>query len=563
MKSNYYYKKMSIVLSFIMFIFTSFIFILVVNRLNILYSVENLNNLLKLQIENIEPHNLDIENYVADFSYLYDDDDINIEVVDLATGEIYDYYGLGNNYDYNIIFQYYSNHDYYVKISRNLYINEENIYIWDLWSDDYLLILSKDIKINMMNYKYIVIIYFLISFFILWLNIKLTNKSLSYSEKYFRDVILKMKEHIIDNKKYDFNKLFSNDMDISNKHIVSIIDATENIKKRNIDIENIISSMQEGLLLIDEDFRILFINNKGKHILRLNGDLNNKKLTNLYRNKKLKNFLEKIKIEKESKAIDLKNNDNVMRFFINKNSKGYVILIYDVTHIVKLEKMSNEFTSNITHELKTPITSIHGFAELVSMKIVTDYNQILDYNNKILSESKRLIDLVDDILKLAYIENYIENEHKIINFKDMFSYVFEILQNDIKEKNIRFGINGNAIFLASEDKIYELIFNLVSNAIKYNIENGTIYVDIFKNENNFGFKITDTGIGIPEKYNDRIFERFYRIDKSRTSKVSGTGLGLSIVKHIIEIYNGSITIVNENRGTTFIVVLDGSMIYNF
>lgn len=226
------------------------------------------------------------------------------------------------------------------------------------------------------------------------------------------------------------------------------------------------------------------------------------------------------------------------------------------------EQIRQQFSANVSHELKTPLTSISGFAEILKNG-GTDEKTTIDFATTIYTESQRMISLVNDIIKLSKLdENSISQEKEELSLKKVTEEVFIVLSNSAKRKNVELklsGIAGNIKGVPSV--IYEMIYNLVENAIKYNKENGFVTVQIEscpkQNPDSPGikFSVSDCGIGIPKTETERIFERFYRVDKSRSKDSGGTGLGLSIVKHGALYHNAKVSVSStEGKGSTFTIV---------
>ena len=228
-----------------------------------------------------------------------------------------------------------------------------------------------------------------------------------------------------------------------------------------------------------------------------------------------------------------------------------------IENLKETEKIRREFTANISHELKTPLTSINGFAEMIESGIAKD-EDIVKFAKIIHKEGNKLLELIDSIIKLSQIDDIsIKRDFSQI---DLFSITKHILSNveiNAKEKDITIDLIGEPTTIKGNQRMIEdLILNLVDNSIKYNKPKGKIFIEITSDNRWCIFKIRDTGIGIPENYQNRVFERFYRIDKSRSKKVEGTGLGLSIVKHTVEYHCGKIYLSSiEGEGTTIEIKL--------
>lgn len=232
------------------------------------------------------------------------------------------------------------------------------------------------------------------------------------------------------------------------------------------------------------------------------------------------------------------------------------------------EELRKQFTANVSHELKTPLTSISGFAEILKNG-GTDEKTTKDFAGTIYEESQRMISLVNDIIKLSKLdEKSISLEKEPIELLGLSKEIAKILSASAKAKNIKLDVHGDSgKIMGVQPVIYEMIYNLIDNAIKYNVQNGTVEVTVKEEKpekgHTFGNKtvisVSDTGIGIPKNEQDRVFERFYRIDKSRSKELGGTGLGLSIVKHAAKFHDAAINLYSkEGEGSTFTITFPGN-----
>lgn len=232
------------------------------------------------------------------------------------------------------------------------------------------------------------------------------------------------------------------------------------------------------------------------------------------------------------------------------------------------EELRKQFTANVSHELKTPLTSISGFAEILKNG-GTDEKTTKDFAGTIYEESQRMISLVNDIIKLSKLdEKSISLEKEPIELLGLSKEIAKILSASAKAKNIKLDVHGDSgKIMGVQPVIYEMIYNLIDNAIKYNVQNGTVEVTVKEETpekgHTFGNKtvisVRDTGIGIPKNEQDRVFERFYRIDKSRSKELGGTGLGLSIVKHAAKFHDATINLSSkEGEGSTFTITFPGN-----
>ena len=233
---------------------------------------------------------------------------------------------------------------------------------------------------------------------------------------------------------------------------------------------------------------------------------------------------------------------------------GKVAVVQDITDIKKLENMRSNFVANVSHELKTPLTSIKGFAE--TLKYVEDENKRIQFLNIIDDEAERLTRLINDILTLSDIEAQKEQKNVQFNLSEVIENVYDLMKNTADKKNITLTILENhSIYLnGDKDKFKQMLINLVDNAIKYSEDKDSVFVGSKKVQDNCIIWVEDTGTGIPKKHLQRLFERFYRVDKARSRAKGGTGLGLAIVKHIVMNFNGTIEVESvEGEGSKFII----------
>ena len=229
-------------------------------------------------------------------------------------------------------------------------------------------------------------------------------------------------------------------------------------------------------------------------------------------------------------------------------------LLKENEEVLNASKVRQEFTSNVSHELKTPLHVISGYAELIKEGIVKD-SDVKEFGEKIYSEASRMSKLVEDIMKISKLESDKTIEKTQLKLKNIVVAIVDSLMIEADKKNIKFKLSLNDCSISGNyDSIYSLIFNLVDNAIKYNKTNGKITIKLQEVSNNVILSVKDTGIGIPKEDLDRIFERFYRVDKSRSKDSGGTGLGLAIVKHSLIVNNATIKVESElKKGSTFTV----------
>ncbi|PTE93658.1 PAS domain-containing sensor histidine kinase [Staphylococcus equorum] len=237
-----------------------------------------------------------------------------------------------------------------------------------------------------------------------------------------------------------------------------------------------------------------------------------------------------------------------------KNLYGMVIVMHDITNLKKLENLRREFVANVSHELKTPITSIKGFAETLLDGAKNDEQALDDFLQIISKESNRIETLVFDLLDLSHVEQQSEIETEYISLSHIAELTIKNMQTIAESKDITIvnEVTPDIVIDANNDKVSQVVINLLSNAISYSKESDEVIVRVYKEGNKRILEVEDFGMGISEEDQKHIFERFYRVDKARSRDSGGTGLGLSITKHIMEAHNGRINVISSpNEGSTF------------
>lgn len=333
------------------------------------------------------------------------------------------------------------------------------------------------------------------------------------------------------------------------------------LKREKEKITLITDNMVEGMILLDSDYSVLSVNRSAAKLLKLSPDqYNHKKITQMTINEKLLELLHSLN-EKDSVRGVIEEESRFFRVFINKSDHngeyGIIILLVDVTEIIQNEEIRRDFSANVSHELKTPLTTIKGFGEMLENGIITSPDDIKKYGGTIYRESERLLLLINDIIRLSEIEEHTSEETERINVLETAKDVQEFLQNKADKHNVTLDVSGDPAEIEGNcNYITELLLNLTDNAIKYNNDGGNVWLKVIDNKNEVVISVKDNGIGIGTEDQGRIFERFYRVDKSRSKETGGTGLGLSIVKHIVAYHHGSLDIKSEiNKGTEITVIL--------
>ena len=333
------------------------------------------------------------------------------------------------------------------------------------------------------------------------------------------------------------------------------------LKREKEKITLITDNMVEGMILLDSDYSVLSVNRSAAKLLKLSPDqYNHKKITQMTIHEKLLELLYSLK-EKASVRGVIEAENRFFRVFINKSDYngeyGIIILLVDVTESMQNEEIRRDFSANVSHELKTPLTTIKGFGEMLENGIITSPDDIKKYGGTIYRESERLLLLINDIIRLSEIEEHTSEETEQINVLEIAKDVEEFLENKADKHNVTLDVSGDPAEIEGNcNYITELLLNLTDNAIKYNNDGGNVWLKVIDNKNEVIISVKDNGIGIGTEDQGRIFERFYRVDKSRSKETGGTGLGLSIVKHIVAYHHGNIDITSElNKGTEITVIL--------
>ena len=339
----------------------------------------------------------------------------------------------------------------------------------------------------------------------------------------------------------------------------------EELSNRVDTIETITESMEEGLILIDSSGMIISANNSASMIF---GDsINKRNVAHICRDDDFQDAVNQC-IEGKNAEARMKRGDKIYTVFFSPvfttehtyaggntqestHTRGAVILFHDGTESYRAEKQRHEFSANVSHELKTPLTTISALSEMIAQDIVKK-EDIKNFAGRITEQSGRLLVLIDDIIRLSEFDEGKANRDATVF--DLWELA-EIVINSLRDNagGIEIELTGERFDITANNRmIDELLYNLIDNGVKYNNKNGKVTINLKKDENErCWISVSDTGIGIGNEHHQHIFERFYRVEKSRSKKTGGTGLGLSIVKHITEYYNGSVEIESiEGSGTT-------------
>lgn len=400
-------------------------------------------------------------------------------------------------------------------------------------------------------------------------------------EKNFQLILEKIINYSNLISKGNFQKsVFDSSLDYLNPHISSTFqdlssnlnDVFSSLEKEKIELEAILDAMSEGVIVVSSNGVITLINNSAQQMFQLDESYLEKPYWEMIRNKQLHELITE---SLESKN-EIKKEINVIypeeKFYfantisLDKPSEEIIAVIFDITEFKKLEKIKADFIANVSHELRTPLTSIKGYSETLEDGAFENADEKKQFLKIISKNTDRLISIVSDLLILSELESkdsfFAESSNEdfeSINMNEIIKQTLASLNKKINDKQIEESveleqnlpqIKGIKFFLE------QMFTNLIDNAVKYNKEGGKVGIKSFVNKNYVVIKISDTGIGIPKDHQDRIFERFYRVDKNRSREIGGTGLGLSIVKHIVLVHGGTISIVSEEgKGSEFTIEL--------
>ena len=343
-----------------------------------------------------------------------------------------------------------------------------------------------------------------------------------------------------------------------NKQHKQITRQMQDLRRMSDEFEQITNSMNEGLVLLDDKGTTLSINAAAKKLFGVDSDVVGRNFLTVDRSADMRHAIEKALNGKHGEFRE-ERNGNEYQFVVNRTESegktvGVVILCFDVTETAFAERNRKEFTANVSHELKTPLQSIIGSAELLENGLVKPEDTERFVGN-IKKEASRLVALINDIIRLSQLDEDSEPATESVDLYELSKEVIEVLSVSAAKRQVNLEIEGESCIIKGIRRyLYEIIYNLCDNAIRYNKENGKVVIDVSQKDGNTVLSVTDTGIGIPAEHQSRIFERFYRVDKSHSKETGGTGLGLSIVKHAVGYHDGTIKLDSKvNEGTVFTV----------
>ena len=335
----------------------------------------------------------------------------------------------------------------------------------------------------------------------------------------------------------------------------------QTLKRKQDEFEQITGNMKEVLVLLDHTGRIISINPAAKTLFGIGNFCVGEDFLTIDRKQNMRLALEKANAQGHADFRTKKNGReyqfDLSRIDSDGKNHGMVILAFDITEQVNAEKHRQEFTANVSHELKTPLQSIIGSAELMENGIVKA-EDVPRFVGHIRKEASRLVFLIDDIIRLSQLDEGAEMPREDVSLRVLSEEVCETLADAAKLKDVFLEVAGDdGVITGVRRLLYEVVYNLCDNAIKYNNQGGHVKVSVAEEQESVQISVSDTGIGIAPEHQDKVFERFYRVDKSHSKQSGGTGLGLSIVKHAVQYHHGKITMDSElNKGTTISVLFD-------
>lgn len=395
---------------------------------------------------------------------------------------------------------------------------------------------------------------------LLFLNRKLVDKLLKpidyASEHLHRDDFSTQKLDV-----YDELSPFIRTIERKNKDIKEYIERLET-KERTV--SEILRNMNEGLVLIDPDLKVIQLNEAAKKLFKASMQANymDMDIVRLTRSQEVSDKLKELVKTHKASSFELMADEDSLKIYLSpiesgSTLTGIIMLVLDVNDEKKAEKLRREFSANVSHELKSPLTSISGYAELIKNGMVKD-EDIKKFSGIIFDEAGQMLRLIENIILISKLDEKPELKcEEEVSIKETIDEILDLYKGKIDAKNlsvechIEEGLKKNVPL----GMLSELYRNLISNAIKYNKDGGKIIISAEKRGDNIISKITDTGIGLAKDEIPRIFERFYMVDKGRNRNTNSTGLGLAIVKHIVEDMGGTIDVNSElGKGTTMKVI---------
>lgn len=451
-----------------------------------------------------------------------------------------------------------------VRLSNTL--NKDTYYYASLMADGNVIRLSKQTESILGSFMKVVPLILLMSILLilvlLLINKKLVDKLLlpiDYAAEHLhRDDFNTAKIDV-----YDELSPFIRTIERKNKDIKGYI---ESLETKESTVNEILRNMNEGLVLIDTDLKVVQLNDASKKLFKSNmqTDYTGMDVVRLTRSQEVSTRLNDLIQTHKSSSFEIMVDEDNLKIYLSPIENGsaltgIIMLVLDVNDEKKAEKLRREFSANVSHELKSPLTSISGYAELIKNGMVKE-EDIKKFSGIIFDEAGQMLRLIDNIIMISKLDErpQLKSEEEV-SIKETIENILKLYKGKIDAKNltveshIEEGLKKNVPL----GMLSELYRNLISNAIKYNKDGGKLTISVEKRGDNIISKISDTGIGLEKDEIPRIFERFYMVDKGRNRNTNSTGLGLSIVKHIVEDMGGLIDVTSEvGKGTTFKVIFN-------
>ena len=418
---------------------------------------------------------------------------------------------------------------------------------------------GKILRVSSTQYSVLALVYQLIVpvLWILLLMIVLSGLFASRLSKKVVEPVNKLDlEHPEENEVYEEMAPLLSRMYKQNREIKNQIDTA---RRQQEEFAIITENMQEGLVVIDRYTMILSGNASVWKLFHVNGPKNGESVYVLNRSEEFQSIIDKALGGKNNEAV-LKVDGSDIHVVANpvmreEQVEGAVLLLVNVTEKLEREKLRREFSANVSHELKTPLTSISGFAEIIQDGYVKE-EDVRAFAGRIYKEAQRLITLVEDVIRISQLdEGEVPYEWTETDLYQTAKNVFGTLSEAAKKQDVHLYIEGDRVQLHTVPNILEeVLFNLCDNAIKYNKPGGNVCICLTENEESVCISVKDNGVGIPKEDQSRVFERFYRVDKSHSKEIGGTGLGLSIVKHGVSFLGGEVELESTPEQGTEITV---------
>ena len=355
-----------------------------------------------------------------------------------------------------------------------------------------------------------------------------------------------------DSYKYDEFNIIASKLEEQAK---TIHDTMKKLKSEQIKINGILDQMKEGFVLLDSDLTVLMVNRKAQklygHTIKLNCSIKD-----FIFDFKIINALDHLSDEQQ--VVEVEKEKEFYNCYVAKVDYGVTLLFVNITEQHNAMKMRQEFFSNVSHELKTPMTSIRGYSELLETGVINDKDASKKALDKIHDEVNNMSTLINDILMISRLENKdVDVIKHPVHLTPLVDEIIDTMQVEIDKKHLQVDKELEDItYTSNHQHMHQLLSNLITNAIKYNVDGGKIIIKSYQFGRNIIIEVSDTGRGISKIDQGRVFERFFRCDQGRDKETGGTGLGLAIVKHIVQYYQGNITLTSKlHEGTTFKVTL--------